>query len=118
MDFSTLLTLDSKFFRVSTKNQAVVALSSGEAEYYALVKSASVAIGIRELAKDLGVEYEGEIQLSTRDTTRTNRLELKTKFQIYFPADKSSLDKFRDAFSHQKCSGYDVLQTKIFVQFL
>ena len=36
-------------------NQSVIALSSGEAEYYALVKSASTAMGIQSLCVDLGV---------------------------------------------------------------
>ena len=35
--------------------QAVRALSSGEAEYYAMVKAASVSIGIRSMLMDLGV---------------------------------------------------------------
>ena len=44
--------------------QAVRALSSGEAEYYAMVKAASVAIGIRSMLMDLGVT-EGRIILKT-----------------------------------------------------
>ena len=36
--------------------QAVVAWSSGEAEYYGLVKGASAAIGAREMLRDLGVK--------------------------------------------------------------
>ena len=34
--------------------QATTATSSGEAEYYALVKGAAEALGMRSLAKDLG----------------------------------------------------------------
>ena len=37
------------------KPQVVIALSSGEAEYYGLVKGALVALGIREMMRDLGV---------------------------------------------------------------
>ena len=37
-------------------NHAVVALSSGEAEYYGIVKGASVAIGIRTMYRELGIE--------------------------------------------------------------
>ena len=37
---------------------------SGEAEYYAMVKAASVAIGIRSMLMDLGVQ-EGKIVLKT-----------------------------------------------------
>ena len=44
--------------------QAVRALSSGEAEYYAMVKAASVAIGVRSMLMDLGVT-EGRIILKT-----------------------------------------------------
>ena len=34
--------------------QAVIALSSGEAEYYGIVKGASVGLGVRSVLKDLG----------------------------------------------------------------
>ena len=37
-----------------SSSQSVVALSSGEAEYYGLVKAASQAIGARQLLEDLG----------------------------------------------------------------
>ena len=40
-----------------SSNQSVIALSSGEAEYYALVKGASVGLGIKALSGDLGVTY-------------------------------------------------------------
>ena len=36
--------------------QAIVALSSGEAEYYGIVKGASIGIGLRSMLKDFGVE--------------------------------------------------------------
>ena len=39
-----------------SSTQSVPALSSGEAEYYALVKAAAEALGIQALAKDLGLE--------------------------------------------------------------
>ena len=60
-----VLRLGNHIIKTWSTNQAVIALSSGEAEYYALVKSASVAIGVRELAKDLGVEYDEGIKLNT-----------------------------------------------------
>ena len=44
-------------------NQAVVALSSGEAEYYGLVKAASVALGIKSICEDLGVKFDGKISI-------------------------------------------------------
>ena len=36
--------------------QAVIALSSGEAEYYGLVKAASVGLGIRSMQRDMGID--------------------------------------------------------------
>ena len=36
--------------------QAIVALSSGEAEYYGIVKGASVGLGLRSMLGDFGVE--------------------------------------------------------------
>jgi len=46
-------------------NQAVIALSSGEAEYYALVKGVSGAIGTTNLCQDLGTIMEGPIKAKT-----------------------------------------------------
>ena len=42
-------------------NQAVIALSSGEAEYYGLVKAASVALGVKSIGEDLGMRFPGKI---------------------------------------------------------
>ena len=39
-----------------SSNQAVIALSSGEAEYYAALKGASAALGFQSMLKDLGIE--------------------------------------------------------------
>ena len=36
--------------------QAIVALSSGEAEYYGIVKGASISMGLRSMMRDLGLE--------------------------------------------------------------
>ena len=46
-------------------NQAALVLSSGEAEYYAIVKAASVALGMRSLAADLGIEFESPIAIKS-----------------------------------------------------
>ena len=46
-------------------NQSVVAQSSGEAEYYGLVKGASMAIGSRSVAKDLGMEYSESVRVKS-----------------------------------------------------
>ena len=43
--------------------QAIIALSSGEAEFYALVKCGSIALGIRNMLRDLGIKVK--IQIST-----------------------------------------------------
>ena len=48
-----------------SSNQSVIALSSGEAEYYALVKGASVGLGIKALSSDLGVTYLSPINVNT-----------------------------------------------------
>ena len=44
-------------------NQSVIALSSGEAEYYGLVKAASVALGVKAISEDLGVRFTGKISI-------------------------------------------------------
>ena len=41
--------------------QATIALSSGEAEYYGVVKGASALLGALSLCKDLGVPMQGRI---------------------------------------------------------
>ena len=46
-------------------NQSVIALSSGEAEYYGLVKAASIAIGLRTIAADMGIIHGGAIQIKS-----------------------------------------------------
>ena len=39
-----------------SSNQSVIALSSGEAEYYAALKGASSALGFKSMLEDLGIE--------------------------------------------------------------
>ena len=51
--------------RTWSTHQSVIALSSGEAEYYGMVKGASVGLGVRALMEDLGWEYSGSIELRT-----------------------------------------------------
>ena len=48
-----------------SSSQNVVALLSGEAEYYGLVKGASQALGMKNLVKDLGAENLEMIQLAS-----------------------------------------------------
>ena len=49
--------------RAWSSNQAVIALSSGEAEYYAALKGASAALGFQSMLRDLG--FEAAITLFT-----------------------------------------------------
>ena len=42
--------------RASSSTQAVIALSSGESEFYAIVKGVATAIGMQNAAKDLGIK--------------------------------------------------------------
>ena len=44
-----------------SSTQGTIAMSSGEAEYYALVKSAAEGLGLQSLAKDLGYEMKVRI---------------------------------------------------------
>ena len=46
-------------------HQTVIALSSGEAKYYGMVKGASVGLGIQAMLGDLGSEHQGSIGLKT-----------------------------------------------------
>ena len=43
-------------------NQAVIALSSGEAEYYAMLQGASAALGVACLAGERGIGLEVELR--------------------------------------------------------
>ena len=44
-------------------NQVVIALSSGEAEYYAMVKGASIGMGVKGMLADFGIS--GSIEIKT-----------------------------------------------------
>ena len=45
-----------------SSTQSVVATSSGEAEYYALVKGASVGLGMRSMMGEMGVGADVELR--------------------------------------------------------
>ena len=45
-----------------SSTQAIIALSSGEAEYYGCVKAASIALGIRAMFADLGEHVKIQIK--------------------------------------------------------
>ena len=47
--------LGNHVLRCWSSTQAVIALSSGEAEYYAMLKGASLGLGVRSMAGDIGI---------------------------------------------------------------
>ena len=49
-------TLGSHLIKSWSTTQAVIALSSGEAEFYGIVKGSSTGMGLRSVLKDLGLE--------------------------------------------------------------
>ena len=52
--------IGSHILKTWSTTQGVIALSSGEAEYYALVKTASQCLGMKAMMKDLGVNLQGD----------------------------------------------------------
>ena len=50
----TLLRLGQHWLKANCGTQSVIALSSGEAEYYAMVRTSSAALGLKALLNDLG----------------------------------------------------------------
>ena len=57
-----MITVGEHAIRHWSSTQSVIALSSGEAEYYGMVKGASMALGIRSILADLGVELQIRIR--------------------------------------------------------
>jgi hypothetical protein len=53
-----IIRLGKHTIRTWSLTQAVVALSSGEAEYYGIVKGASISLGTQSILKDLGVHAD------------------------------------------------------------
>ena len=51
-----------------SKNQNVIATSSGEAELYAAVKCAAELLGLKSIAKDLGIETDVELSVDANAT--------------------------------------------------
>ena len=60
-----VIMLGTHLIKTWSTNQAVIALSSGEAEYYSLVRAGSVALGMESLLRDLGMQDTGKIALHT-----------------------------------------------------
>ena len=50
-----IIQLGKHLIKSWSTNQAVIALSSGEAEYYGLVKGGSMGLGSKAILEDLGV---------------------------------------------------------------
>ena len=46
-------------------NQAVIALPSGEAEYYTTVKAGSVGLGAQAIANEIGIQFQNSIELNS-----------------------------------------------------
>jgi hypothetical protein len=57
-----VMKLGSHTVKTWSTTQAVIALSSGEAEYYGLVKGGGVAIGAKNMLRDLGVSVNIELK--------------------------------------------------------
>ena len=46
--------IGSHLIKAWSSTQPIIAMSSGEAEYYAMVKGASMALNLQAMAKDVG----------------------------------------------------------------
>ncbi len=55
------LTFGKHCLKTWSTTQAVIVLSSGEAEYYGVVKGGSVLLGALSMAKDLGIDLKNRI---------------------------------------------------------
>ena len=51
--------------RTQSSTQSTIGTNSGESEYYALVKAASISIGLQALCKDLGIVLSDPIVLKS-----------------------------------------------------
>ena len=58
IDYRGLLAVGSQLIRSWSSTQAVVALSSGEAELYGTIRASQEGLGYRSLAKDLGADVQ------------------------------------------------------------
>ena len=55
---ATVAMVGTHTIKVSSTTQGPIALSSGESEWYGIVKSATIGLGLRSLAKDFGQDYQ------------------------------------------------------------
>ena len=56
-----LMKIGKHVIKTWSTTQGIIALSSGEAEYYAIVKAGSQALGLRAMAKDFGIDLKIKI---------------------------------------------------------
>ena len=59
----TMIAFGKHLIRNTSTTQGVIALSSGESEFYGAVKSASVGLGIVSMLADMGVKMEKPLEL-------------------------------------------------------
>ena len=73
--------LGTHIFKTWSTTQGVIALSSGEAEYYALAKTASQCLGMRAMMKDLGVTLQGSHSIKViTDATAAKGIAMRKGF--------------------------------------
>ena len=60
-----MITIGSHYIKSWSKNQSVIALSSAEAELYAIIKTSSETLGIISILKDTGKWYKADIMADT-----------------------------------------------------
>ena len=60
-----VIRLGDHCIKMWSSTQKSVALSSGEAEYYALVKDVSIAMGVCSMLSDFGITIDRRLFLST-----------------------------------------------------
>ena len=87
--------LGSHTIKTWSATQGVIALSSGEAEYYAMVRGASQAMGMRSMLKDVGVDA-----LDLRVLTATAML-----FQAAYAPSRADTDEKKAAEKKKTCKG-------------
>ena len=64
----TMVFFGDHLIKCSSTTQGVIALSSGEAEFYSAVKGASVSLGIVSLFLDLGIKMKSHVTLRVDST--------------------------------------------------
>ena len=74
---------DRHLLRAYSSTQSVISLSSGESEYYGIVKGTSIVLGAKSMAKDFGVDMKvrvwtdataGKVIASRRGLGRTRHI--------------------------------------------